>query len=82
MIKLKEIGPRLKLKLHKIEMGFLKGNVLYHSIVKKEDDEKLAQTKSIKKKQFVKDLAKRKQEKTVRSKSQALKKKVKTWYLL
>jgi hypothetical protein len=46
-------------------------------LVKKKDDEKLAQTKSIKKKQFTKDLAKRKQEKIVRSKSQATKKKVK-----
>lgn len=29
-VKLFESGPRLNLKIHKIEEGFLKGNVVYH----------------------------------------------------
>jgi len=32
-IKLHELGPRLKLKLLKIEEGFCRGNVVFHSII-------------------------------------------------
>ena len=32
-IKRHELGPRLKLKLVKIEEGFCRGNVVYHSII-------------------------------------------------
>lgn len=38
-IKLVEIGPRLKLKLRKIEEGMGEGKVLYHSYIKKTDEE-------------------------------------------
>jgi hypothetical protein len=31
-VKLYESGPRLNLKIYKIQEGFLKGNVVYHSI--------------------------------------------------
>lgn len=34
-IKLKEIGPRLNLNIFKIQEGFFKGNVVYHSLIKK-----------------------------------------------
>lgn len=34
-IKLHEIGPRINFKIHKIEEGFLKGNVTFHSYMKK-----------------------------------------------
>lgn len=34
-IKLHELGPRLRLKLLKIEEGFCRGNVVFHSIVQK-----------------------------------------------
>lgn len=27
-----EIGPRLKLRLHKIEEGLMRGNILFHKI--------------------------------------------------
>ena len=32
-IKLHEMGPRLKLKLSKIQEGFCRGNVAFHSII-------------------------------------------------
>ena len=38
-IKLKEIGPRLNLTLHKIEEGFLKGNVIFHRLIHKSKKE-------------------------------------------
>jgi ribosome biogenesis protein SSF1/2 len=38
-IKLREIGPRLNLTLHKIEEGFLKGNVIFHSLINKSKKE-------------------------------------------
>ena len=34
-IKLKEIGPRMNLSIFKIQEGFFKGNVVYHSLIKK-----------------------------------------------
>ena len=38
-IKLIEIGPRLNLSLFKIQEGFFKGNVVYHSLIKKSKKE-------------------------------------------
>ena len=38
-IKLHELGPRLKMRLMKIEEGFCKGNVVFHSIIKKSKGE-------------------------------------------
>ena len=38
-IKLKEIGPRMNLKIFKIQEGFFKGNVVYHSLIKKSKKE-------------------------------------------
>ena len=34
-IKLHELGPRMKLKLLKIQEGFFRGNINYHSLIKK-----------------------------------------------
>ena len=34
-VKLREIGPRLDLRLVKIEEGVVQGKVLYHAFVKK-----------------------------------------------
>ena len=39
-VRLYEIGPRVTLKLLKIEEGFLKGEVLHHSLVQKTKEEK------------------------------------------
>ena len=38
-IKLKEIGPRLNLSIFKIQEGFFKGNVVFHSLIKKSKKE-------------------------------------------
>ena len=38
-IKLREIGPRLNLSIFKIQEGFFKGNVVYHSLIKKSKKE-------------------------------------------
>ena len=38
-IKLKEIGPRLNLSIFKIQEGFFKGNVVFHSLIKKTNKE-------------------------------------------
>jgi len=38
-IRLSEIGPRLKLKLVKIEEGVCDGEVLYHDLIKKTPEE-------------------------------------------
>ena len=44
-IKLQEIGPRLKLKLIKIEEGVLKGPVVYHRYINLSEAEQLSQNK-------------------------------------
>jgi len=59
-IKLHELGPRLTLKLHKIEEGFCRGNVVYHSVVKMSKGEIKKQMDSLKSKRELKE--KRKQE--------------------
>ena len=38
-IKLREIGPRLNLSIFKIQEGFFKGNVVFHSLIKKSKKE-------------------------------------------
>lgn len=38
-IRLSEIGPRLKLKLYKIEEGICEGEVLFHEGIKKSSEE-------------------------------------------
>lgn len=40
-IKLSELGPRLSLQLIKIEDGLLDGEVLYHDLIEKTDEEKI-----------------------------------------
>lgn len=39
-IRLSELGPRLTLQLIKIEDGLLDGEVLYHDLIHKSDEEK------------------------------------------
>lgn len=40
-IRLTELGPRLSLQLMKIEEGLLDGEVLYHDLIHKSEEEKL-----------------------------------------
>ena len=53
-IRLHEIGPRMTLRLHKIEDGFLKGNILYNRVVKKSEKEKVEQNMKIRDKKKLK----------------------------
>lgn len=48
-VRLSEIGPRLKLRMIKIEEGVCDGEILYHSLVKKtpEEIEALRQKKKL-----------------------------------
>lgn len=45
-IRLSELGPRLTLQLIKIEDGLLDGEVLYHDLVQKTEEEKAQIQKS------------------------------------
>jgi ribosome biogenesis protein SSF1/2 len=58
-IKLHELGPRLKLKLIKIEEGICRGNVVFHSYVKKSKGEIKMQMDELKKKRELKAERKR-----------------------
>lgn len=40
-VRLTELGPRLTLQLMKIEEGLLDGEVLYHDLIHKTEEEKL-----------------------------------------
>lgn len=53
-LKLHELGPRLKLKLIKIEEGVCRGNVVFHSYVKKSKGEIKKQMDDLKKKRELK----------------------------
>ena len=67
-LKLHELGPRLKLKLVKIEEGVCRGNVVYHSYVKKSKKEIKEQMDEIKKKRDLKNERKRVQDENVQRK--------------
>ena len=51
-IRLAEIGPRLKLRLVKIEEGICDGEVLYHEFLKKSPEEVQAIREGLKSKKF------------------------------
>ena len=67
-IKLHEIGPRLKLRLVKIEEGVCRGNVVYHAFVKKSKKEIKEQFEDLKKKRELKAERKKKQDENVKRK--------------
>lgn len=69
-VKLREVGPRLNLKLVKIEEGFFKGNVAFHSLVKKSKKEIFEKSKEIKQKQEEKRKRREEQEANVRKKEE------------
>ena len=68
-IKLHELGPRLKLKLLKIEEGFCRGNVVFHSIVDKTSADIKKNLDSMKNKRELKEKRKKVQEDNVKRKS-------------
>ena len=58
-IKLHELGPRLKLKLLKIEEGFCRGNVVFHHNINKSKSEIKQNYDNLKNKRELKDKRKR-----------------------
>lgn len=69
---LKEIGPRLDLILHKIEEGFLKGNVLFHSLIKRTKKEIQEIFNEIKQKKQQKKMRIIQQEKNIKQKDKKI----------
>jgi len=76
-IRLHELGPRLKLRLMKIEEGFCKGNVVFHSHIKKSKSEIKKDSDSLKNKRELKEKRKRVQEENVKRKLEKSNKKEK-----
>jgi ribosome biogenesis protein SSF1/2 len=67
-LKLHELGPRLRLKLIKIEEGICRGNVVFHEYIKKSKKEIKEQMDEIKKKRELKAERKRIQDENVKRK--------------
>ena len=75
-IRLYEMGPRLTLKLMKIEEGVSSGEVLYHSLFEKTPEEVDALRKAIHRKQAVKAARRHQQELNVKRKKEAAQDKI------
>lgn len=69
-VKIHEIGPRLNLKLVKIEEGFFKGNVAFHKFVVKSKKEIYEKSKEIKEKKEEKQKRREEQEANVKRKEE------------
>lgn len=69
-VKLIEIGPRLNLQIYKIEEGFLKGNVAYHSLIKKSKKEIQEMMNELKEKRKLKKERQIKQKINIKEKQQ------------
>merc|ERR1712032_410810 len=65
-IRLHELGPRLKLRLIKIEEGLCRGNVVFHALKRKTPAEIRKQLDSLKSKRELKEKRKRIQEENVK----------------
>jgi ribosome biogenesis protein SSF1/2 len=71
-IKLHEIGPRINLKIQKIEEGFLKGNVTFHCHLKKSKKEIKDMMDKIRDKKKIKKERKKEQEENVNKKREEM----------
>jgi len=71
-VKLYELGPRFNLKIHKIEEGFLKGNILYHSLMKKSKKEIKELMEKLKNKKKLKKIRKTEQENNISKKKEGM----------
>ena len=69
-IRLHELGPRLKLRLIKIEEGLCRGNVVYHALKRKSPAEIKKTLDSLKNKRELKEKRKRIQEENVKRKAE------------
>lgn len=69
-IRLHELGPRLKLRLIKIEEGVCRGNIVYHAFQSRTPAEVKKQLDSMKNKRDLKEKRKSQQEENVRKKQE------------
>lgn len=69
-VKLVELGPRIDMSVKKIEEGFLKGNVVYHSVIKKSKKEIKEIMEKLKLKNQMKKKRKTEQEKNIKEKAE------------
>ena len=69
-IRLHELGPRLKMRLIKIEEGLCRGNVVFHALKRKTPAEIRKQLDSMKSKRELKEKRKRIQEENVKRKQE------------
>jgi len=69
-IRLHELGPRLKLKLIKVEEGICRGNVVFHSYNKKSPAEIKKQLDGLKSKRELKEKRKREQDENIKKKAE------------
>merc|ERR1711936_746009 len=67
-VRLVELGPRMSLRLVKIEEGLLDGEILHHEFVEKTDEEKKAIKEGREQRKREKDKRRKEQEKNVRKK--------------
>ena len=70
MLRLVELGPRMKLELVKIEEGILSGEVLYHSYIKKTQQEIEQLKKNASQKAYLKMSRRKEQEENVKRKNE------------
>jgi ribosome biogenesis protein SSF1/2 len=69
-LRLHELGPRMNLKLIKIEEGICKGNVVHHEFIKLTPAQIKKQADSLKNKRELKEARKKEQEENVRRKAE------------
>mmetsp|Transcript_14635 Transcript_14635/g.22178 ORF Transcript_14635/g.22178 Transcript_14635/m.22178 type:complete len:425 (+) Transcript_14635:124-1398(+) len=74
-LKLVELGPRLRLKLTKVERGLASGDVMYHAYVHKDPEEVKAQREKIAREAALKKRRREEQEENVRRKKDAIEEK-------
>merc|ERR1712241_1464986 len=67
-VKLVELGPRMSLRLVKIEEGLLDGEILHHEFVQKTDEEKKEIRDNRERRKREKEKRRKEQEKNVRKK--------------
>lgn len=75
-LKLVELGPRLRMKLTKVERGLASGDVMYHAYIKKDPEEARAIKERMEQEALLKKRRREEQEENVRRKKAALQEKL------
>jgi len=70
-LKLVELGPRMRMKLMKVERGLASGDIMYHSVVKKTPEEAKKQKTKITERDTLKRQRREEQEENVQRKKKA-----------